>query len=96
MIDVGDGDPPRAGPSGNRDLTKMLTVRCQVAGEEDQRELGCNAHGGAAAESTQNKQAAEACPLVAQRSPGLVSDSAIFHQASRSLHSSRRPQSLRQ
>jgi hypothetical protein len=51
LVDVGDGDPPRAGPSGNRDLTKVLTVSCQVAGEEDQRELGCDAHGGAAEES---------------------------------------------
>ena len=51
MIDVGDGDPPRTGPSGNRDQTKVLTVRRQVAGEEDQSESGCNAHGGAADES---------------------------------------------
>ena len=58
MIDVGDGDPPWAGPSRNRDLTKVLTVRCQVAGEEDQRELGCNAHDGARDESS----AESACP----------------------------------
>jgi hypothetical protein len=57
MIDVGDGNPPWAGPGRNRNLTKVLTVRCQVAGEEEQRELGCNAHGGASDESTQNKPA---------------------------------------
>lgn len=45
MVDVGDGDPPRVRSCGNSHLTKVLAVRCQVAGNEEQRELVCDAHG---------------------------------------------------
>jgi hypothetical protein len=46
MINVGDDDPSGAGPSGDRDLTKVLTMRREADGDEHQREVVQIAQGG--------------------------------------------------
>jgi len=50
MVDVGDGNPAWVRSGRKSDLTKVLAVRSQIAAEEEQRELGCDAHGGATGE----------------------------------------------